>query len=610
VALRFDHSTINRIQQSVDIVDIVSEHLSLKRKGKEFVGLCPFHQDNRPSLNVSPSKQIFKCFACGAGGDVFKFIQLRENLTFPEAVERLANRAGIELQPVKRHKAGNGSNGSDGYSDKARQSDIARVNAWALKFFRKCFEHPQGGAVAREYLQGRQINEQSQQDWQIGYAPDEWTALTDAALKNGIKDKLLVEAGLAVQRDDGSCFDKFRNRLMFPIFDVTGRVIGFGGRTLGDDPAKYMNSPATVLFDKSNCIFGLERARHEIVSSSVAVVVEGYTDVIMAHQFGCDNVCATLGTSFTAGHARLLRRYAKKVVLVFDSDLAGNEAANRAVEVCLGQKIDIKLAFVPAGKDPCDYLLEAGKEALENVIDQATDVLDYKWQRLKDTLSRSDNLTDSRSAAEEYLRTIAVGLKAGAIDSVTTGLIINKIAGLLAMDPAEVKSRLRRLSSHSAASEHYTVENRTVVSLDWGQGLYARTQRELLEILLAEPGYFQNIKNEITVEHFNVPILRHIADALFGLLNENSGDFKLASLLSRVDQVEVSSAIIELSQYGSLKGNFEKRLQDCLEVVKECRLKMIHQTSGSEFDNETEKLRKINEMVNKNNKRNPGMTTR
>jgi DNA primase len=252
--------------------------------------------------------------------------------------------------------------------------------------------------------------------WGLGFASDSWQELVNTAKSSNANLKVLEQAGLAIKREGGELYDKFRNRLMFPIWDVTGRVIAFGGRTLGNDPAKYMNSPATAVFDKSNNLYGLNFARHSISSSGTAVVVEGYTDCMMSHQFGCENVVATLGTSLTSGHAKLLRRYAKKIVLVFDSDVAGLAAANRALEIFLAEGIDIRFASVPEGKDPCDFLLIKGKEAFESVINNAVDVMEYKWRRLAENLKGADTLSAQTAAAEEFLKTAAMGLSTGKIN--------------------------------------------------------------------------------------------------------------------------------------------------------------------------------------------------
>ncbi|MHC4700642.1 MAG: DNA primase, partial [Planctomycetota bacterium] len=312
----FDNSVVLQVQQANDIVEVIGEHVSLKKKGREMVGLCPFHADHRPSMNVSALKQIFKCFACGAGGDVFKFVQMRENLTFPQAIERLAERAGIRLEPrkkarVKRQEVEDLEVQAEPVED-VDPNRLARANAWAAEQFRKNLSDEKMGEYARDYVAQRQIDAESVEKWKIGLATESPDDLARAAMAIKAPMKLMEQAGLVV----GQNRDKFVNRLMFTITDVTGRVIGFGGRTLDDNGAKYMNSPTTVLFDKSNCLYGIEQARHEIVSTGTVGVVEGYTDVIMAHQFGCTNVVATLGTSFTAGHARILQRYGRKVVLI------------------------------------------------------------------------------------------------------------------------------------------------------------------------------------------------------------------------------------------------------------------------------------------------------
>ncbi len=414
----YDYAAINRVQQANDIVDVVSEHVSLKKKGRELVGLCPFHEDHRPSMYVNPAKQIYKCFACGAGGDVLRFVQMRERLTFPQAVERLAERAGIQLAPVRR--AAPPMPGQAGDID---PNLLARVNAWAAQFFQQCLNDPEKGRHAREYLAGRKIAPESVKQWRLGLAPNAVDALAKAAAAKKIPSLLLQQAGFMT----GSNQDKFVNRLMFPITDVTGRVIGFGGRTLDDTGAKYINSPTTPLFDKSSTLYGLEQARHQIVTSGTAVLVEGYTDVIMPHQVGCTNVVAALGTSFTAGHGRILRRYAKRVVLLFDSDTAGMEAANRALEVCLAQHLDIKLAFVPEGKDPCDFVLTAGKEAFDRVIEQGTDVLQFKWDRLSEKFAAADTLAGKKAAVDEFLKGIAVGLASHNLPLVESGAVIRKV---------------------------------------------------------------------------------------------------------------------------------------------------------------------------------------
>lgn len=553
----FDHAAISRVQQANDIVDVVSEHVSLKKKGRELVGLCPFHQDHRPSMFVSPVKQIFKCFACGAGGDVLKFVQMRENLTFPQAVERLAERAGIQLKAVRSARPQGGAKA--GAID---PNTLGKLNAWTLKFFQDSLNDLEKGRVARDYLAKRGISAESIVKWGLGVAPNASNALAQAAAAKKIPSRLLQPAGLTTARGE----DKFIHRLMFPITDVTGRVIGFGGRTLSDVGAKYINSPTTSLFDKSNTLYGLEQARHEIVSTGTAVVVEGYTDVIMAHQFGCTNVVATLGTSFTAGHGRMLRRYAKRVVLVYDSDVAGMEAANRALEVCLSQRLDIKLGFVPEGKDPCDFLLVAGQEAFARIIEEATDVLQFKWDRLRKAFEGDDSLASRRAVLNEFLQAVATGLASNNVPILDSGLIVNRLSKIIGLTAREINADLGKRMQR-AAKRVPSEEDRPVgETVDWGQGLYAAAQREILEVLINEPGLYHQVGRDIPESLFDVPILRQIAGVLLDALRSDE-DFSLSVLLARTESVTLAECLVELQMVGEQKGNYASRLNDALDVL-------------------------------------------
>ena len=560
----FDNRSVLEIQQANDIIDVISEHVSLKKKGREMVGLCPFHDDHKPSMNVSSVKQIFKCFACGAGGDVFKFVQMRENLSFPQAVERLAERAGIKLRkyPQKSKASENVSQANAGEQADIDPNKLAKINHWAAERFRKNLQDENNGKIARDYLAERKLSPESIDSWRIGYAANSTNDLIEYAQTWKISKKLLEQAGLVAGQND-----KFINRLIFTITDVTGRVIGFGGRTLDGTGAKYINSPATVLFDKSNSLYGLEQARHDIVLSGTAVVVEGYTDCIMAHQFGCKNVVATLGTSFTSGHGRILRRYAKKVILIYDNDVAGIEAANRALDVCLSQRLDIKIASIPEGKDPCDYLLAAGKEAFEKLINEAVDVFQFKWDRLKDKFSNEETIAGKKSAVEEYLQAIAIGFQAGNVPPLEFGLRVNQISKIIGLDSRQLTVDLnRRIRQARNAASRETSEQKAP-NIDYGQGRYAIAQREVLEILLNKPQLYDTVRQKITVDVFEVPILNRAAAILFDALNEGQ-NLSLKEILARTESVELGTCIMELAQAGEEKGNFEARLASALDMLE------------------------------------------
>jgi len=610
MAVIFDQTTVNQVQQANDIVDLIAEHVSLSRKGREMVGLCPFHDDHRPSLYVNPVKQIFKCFACGAGGSVLTFVQMRENLTFPQAVERLAERVGIKLKPAPLRAGSKGKPAKgESHEPEADPNQLAKVNAWAAKYYQNNFNDLKKGEHARNYIAERQITPENAKIWQLGLALDLPDDLLKAAKSKNIPTKLLQQAGLVT----GQQQDKFVNRLMFPISDVTGRVIGFGGRQLvetrrpgsGQAGAKYINSPTTALFEKSNSLYGLQNARHKIASTGTAVVVEGYTDCIMAHQFGCDNVIATLGTSFTFSHGRVLRRYAKKVILIFDSDAAGIEAANRALEVCLSQRIDIKFASVPEGKDPCDFLLAAGRESFERLIEGAVDVFKFKWNRLMEKFGDDETFTGRKAAIDEYLQTIATSISAGSLSPIDSGLIVNRLSKIIGAETKEINAELRKRVARAARTTNSRNENKKVQSADYGDGLFAAAQRELLEVLLNKPRLYEDVRQKISADDFDVPILKQIATILFETLSAD-GNASLQIVLANAESVRLGGAFVELAEAGEQKGNFESRLSGALDVLQRCQAqKTKNQLKATE--NQAEFLRCVKKNAVKQNRHNLGM---
>jgi DNA primase len=593
--MRIDHGIITRVQRANDIVEIISEHVNLVRKGREMAGLCPFHDDHKPSMYVNPDKQIFKCFACGAGGDVIKFVQMREGLSFIRAVERLAERAGIKINFSRQP--------TDEKTSDVDPAVLEKVNRWALGHWQKNLADPAGGKICRDYIAQRQIPEKTAEDFSLGFAPDKWDDVLTAAKQKKIPESLLLSSGLIVKNEQGRLYDKFRNRLMFPIIDSSSRVIGFGGRTLGDDPAKYMNSPATAIFDKSNSVYALDKARHEIVSTGTAVIVEGYTDVIMAHRFECKNVVATLGTSLTTGHARLLRRFAKDIVLIFDSDIAGASAADRALEICLAEKIDIRLASVPQGKDPCDYLLAAGTEAFKKLIQNATDVMQYRWERLSEKLGKSDNLMDRRRATEDFLKTVSTAMSSGTVDAITQGLIINRLSRILQMRPEVIRKEIERRGASMGRVSINTVENQKVAKVATGADFGVKAQREIIEAVLNEPRLLETADRKVKANDFEDPILRQIWLLLAQTIKPGV-EFSLADFLARIESTDVSDVVVELSDNGQDIETLRKRLNGAMNALAEYKEKKPTISASKTIDDE--RLRKITSIKTKPDRRNPG----
>jgi DNA primase len=591
--MRIEHGIINRVQQANNIVDIISEHVNLVRKGREMVGLCPFHDDHKPSMYVNPDKQIFKCFACSAGGDVIKFVQMREGLSFMRAVERLAARAGIKINFTKQT--------SDGIDSDIDPADIEKVNRWAAKFWRENLLEKSIGSKCRDYINSRQITDKTSEEFLLGFAPEQWDDFLNAAKKQKISEKLMLAAGLIV-KGEGGYYDKFRNRLMFPIIDASSRVIGFGGRTLGDDPAKYMNSPTTILFDKSNCVYGLDKARHQIVSSGTVAAVEGYTDVIMAHQSGCKNVVATLGTSLTSGHARLLRRFAKDIVLIFDSDAAGATAAERALEICLAERIDIRVTSVPQGKDPCDFVLLAGGEAFGKLIENAIDVMQYRWNRLSEKFANTDNLTDRRRTVEEFLRTVSMAMAGGTVDAVTCGLIVNRLSRILQIRPEDIRREIERRSISPGRPVINTVDNARVSKIE-SSSFGQKAQEEIIEVILNEPRLFESTAKKIKADNFDVPMLKETWELIAKTLAGNA-EFSLTNLLAQTESEDVSSLVVKLSDNGQDIETLKRRLSGAIGALEEYNNKKLNQRAKVTDD---EQLRKISSVKAKPDRRNPGL---
>ena len=352
------------IREKTDIVELISEYLNLKRSGDNYRAICPFHNEKKPSFNVNRSRQIFHCFGCKKGGDIFNFLMLHEGLSFWEAVRLLADRAGVALP------SGHGQPGGK----KAVRERIAELNRFAAGYFRSNLSKSDR---ARRYLSDRSVARDLWERFGLGCADETWTGLCNAAKGAGFSEQILMQAGLVKAREGGGHYDLFRDRVMFPIMDGSGKVIGFGGRALGDSDVKYINSPENPLYHKGGSLYGLYQAKEALRQTGTAYVVEGYFDLIMAAGAGVDNVVASLGTALTAEQARLVRRYASRVALVYDTDSAGINAALRGVEVLLSCDLEPKLVRLPVGKDPDDFIKMSGAEEFRSALEQQIGFLDF-----------------------------------------------------------------------------------------------------------------------------------------------------------------------------------------------------------------------------------------
>lgn len=445
-----DSNDRDRILDASDIADVVGEHCALKPKGREYVCLCPFHDDRNPSMYVVPHKQIFHCFVCGAGGNAIDFVMRYHGMGFREALELLANKAGVELtkrQPTRRGVTGETSGGGGGGGDEASRDDIARANAFALEFYRSVLQHKAHGEAARAVIAKRGIAEEMVEAFAIGAAPERFDGLVRTIEARKLDPRPFVAAGLLKPRERaGGHYDALRNRLIFPILDQAGRPIAFGGRIINpEDNPKYLNSPETKLFQKGSTLYGLKQAWPAIRREKAVVVTEGYTDVIACHQAGFEHVVATLGTALTERHANLLKRVVDRVILLFDGDEAGQRAADRALEVFFREPVDVQIAVLPGGGDPDDVLKQpGGEESFQAALDDAVDALDYRFGRFAQRLDKSGLGVGSHARAalieQDLRRLVELGLPE--LSPIVQGAIAKRYAKVAGVDEAAVRETL------------------------------------------------------------------------------------------------------------------------------------------------------------------------
>jgi len=581
---RFSDQFIQQVAQATDLIDLVGQYVALKKRGAEFVGLCPFHNDKNPSMYVSPAKQIFKCFACGAGGGVFKFVELHERLTFPEAVKFLAERAHIPLPRDVEPPPPDGT---------PTKQDLHRITQFAAEFFHRALLGPFGRSTL-DYAHKRGLTDAAITQFTLGYAPELWDGLLKDARRVGIGEQGLLAAGLVIAQESGGCYDRCRNRLIFPIYDVGGNVIAFGGRALDpNDKAKYLNSPEGPLYDKSANLYGLNWARQAISSNEQAVVVEGYMDCVVPHQAGVTNVVANLGTALTERQVKLLSRYAKEVVLIYDADAAGQAATDRALEMFLAQQLHVRVATIPDGKDPCDFTLAHGGEALRALIDQAPDALTYAWRRRAAELeSAGDNLAKRRAILEDFLRLVVHSSAFGAIDEVRRGQLAQHIAHVLNLSATEVQQHIRRMSRTIPRTNPVAGEPPPAPRSPTGpagniaaQPAYL-AQRHLLEVLLNEPDRFDSVAERVGPDDFEDPTLHRVAAEVWG--RGSTGHLVAEELLACEALADLGGLLADLIDTGMRRGNHEQTLTGAVEALTYRRdRRTLHAIKDGGLDDET-----------------------
>ena len=489
---------VEEVRARSDIVAVIGEHIPLKRAGKDYRALCPFHEEKTPSFYVVPSKGFYKCFGCGESGDLFSFVMKRMGLDFTEAVKYAGRKAGVAVREVKARRE---------YQDPNRP--LYEANAFAREYYLEQLADAEIGRLARDYLKKRGIDADTAEGFGIGFAPDEWRGLRTAAARHGIDDAILLDAGLVTTSERSEePYDRFRSRIIFPIEGLTGKVIAFGGRLFGPGKgAKYLNSPETPVYHKSEELYGLGRARHEIRKEGAVLLVEGYTDVVSLVAHEVPNVVASLGTALTSVQARLLARFASRAFLLYDSDQAGLRATFRAADVLLGAGIHPSVVTLPKGEDPDSVARREGREALMGYVEDAVDVLDRKLQMLtrRDRLSSIDGIRD---AVDRLLPTLRA-----TTDAALRDIYISRVAAETGVRRETLEEEIARAPAMSGGGSAPAPQLRVQRVRKPLMG----AERQLLQVLVHDRRLIDRATEAVGPEDFVDPANR----AIFRALTEN-----------------------------------------------------------------------------------------
>ena len=531
-------SAIDEVKQKTDIASVISQYIALKKAGRNLVGLCPFHGERNPSFFVYPEQQSWHCFGCNTGGDVFSFLMKQENLDFGETLRLLAQRAGVTLPSRP---------GRD--EEKEEKERLFKINEAAAQYFQNLLLNSPGGAKARNYVQSRGFTEKTASEFQMGYSLNEWDDLKKHLQERGYTEDELVQVGLIVKSENGRTYDRFRDKLMFPILDIKGHVIGFGARVLDDSLPKYVNSPQTLAFDKSHNLYGINLAAAAIRQQDMAVIVEGYVDVITAHQNEFNNVVASMGTAVTEAQVSSLKRLSRNLVLALDADAAGEEAMLRVVSYENIIESEIRVAILPQGKDPDDVIKEDA-DNWKKLLSEATPIVDYTINMLTSKLNL-DTARDKSLAVKELLPVIAE-MK----DKVRQAHYIQKLARLVNVGERTIEAELSRLKPSIdrkrkpiALSKQETYDTKSPLIRS------SRIEEYCIALLLQHPE-LKEVNKYPTPEYFTNSENREILLAL-----QRFND--LSTLKENIDTA-IHEHLDSLVKWELPPNNIEQKYDDCI----------------------------------------------
>ena len=571
--LRYSDEIIDEVRQSNDIVDIISQYVHLKRSGRNFFGLCPFHNEKSPSFSVSPDKQIFHCFGCGVGGNVFTFLTKIEGINFIEAVQTLAERSNIQLPTL--------DNKGDSLKEELK-AKVYKVNEFAANYYHENLYKPES-KIAQEYIKKRKLTNETLKSFQIGFS-GKFNELYNALKEQGFEEKEILESGLVNKNDNGKYIDRYRNRLMFPICDVRGRVIAFGGRVLDDSKPKYINSPENIVYSKGRHLFGLNVAKKGDVKK--ILIVEGYMDVISLHQRGVTNVVASLGTALTQQQGWLLRKSSEQIILSFDSDEAGLSAKMRALDILQNMGCDIRILQMEGAKDPDEYIIKYGSARFQSLIEKALSVVEFKVKVLKKDLDLNNtndkikffneiakllSKIDNTIEKEVYIEKIA---KSYDISKEAIYAEVNKLAyatskGQKILEKAKPVATHKKIQENKVSEAIIKKEN-TILSL----------------LLMGDLNVFQVIKQNIKVEDFRDNLNQQIAKKLYEEFEK--GNSNINSILDNLGEEEQNHITMIMADDYEIK-DIEKAIDDIIqsyekEKLNERKFQILEELENEDID--------------------------